>query len=404
MSAASAVFDAAATYEPSVGPGSVALSGTATGISDIANIELFDGDTDLGGTGQLTTPAWSLTAALSPGKHMLHAVASTLSGTPVKVATAPYQLVTGIQNQPYVYQEQDLDAAGAVTQVSSYDGTGALVSQAAVATSGRAASPFSVSIDPTAQWRGATEAFITGAHSAATNAASIEIFDGSLASVVDQGTGAVRPDATALGYATIQGDGSWSFDAHVSAGTHRFTAVATSIDGQVAEAQSAYSLVTGIVGRPYAYQEIDRGPSGAPVAVTSYSAEGDVVNRSVKGGATISGGDSSGQVIRSSQHDVMTGDGSGSTTFLFRRGFGQDEITNFNYADAVKSVTGVDPDVISLPNSVFQTVAQVMHHTSSALDGDAVIHLGPADSIKLDGVTKADLLTHPEVFRFHARG
>ena len=404
MSAASAVFDAAATYEPSVSPGSVALSGTATNLSDIANIEVFDGDTDLGGTGQLTSSTWSLTAALSPGKHTVHAVVSTLSGTPAQVATAPYQLVTGIQNQPYVYQELDLNSAGAVTQVSSYDGAGSLVSQAAVATNGRAASPFSVSIDPTAQSLGATEAFLTGAHSAATNAASIEIFDGSLASVVDPGTGAVRPDATALGYATIKGDGSWSFDAHLSAGTHTFTAVATSIDGQVADAQSAYSLVTGIVGSPYVYQEIDRGPSGETIAATSYAADGTVVNRSVKGGATINGGGSSGQVIRSSEQDVMTGDGSGSTTFLFRRGFGQDEITNFNYADAVKSVTGVEHDVLSLPKSVFQTAAQVMHHTSTALDGDAVIHLGPSDSIKLDGVTKADLLTHPEVFRFHARG
>ncbi len=32
----------------------------------------------------------------------------------------------------------------------------------------------------------------------------------------------------------------------------------------------------------------------------------------------------------------------------------------------------------------------------------AVIHLDPKDTIKLDGVTKAELLTHADVIRFHA--
>ena len=403
MSLASAAFDATATFEPEVSPDTVLLSGTATNTSDIANIELFDGTTDLGGTGQFTGPGWSFEATVAPGRHLFHAVLTTLSGTPAALdVAAPYELVTGIQNQPYVFQERDRTSAGAVTRVSSYDGSGALVSQAAVATNGTAAAPFSVSIDPTATFVGATEAVITGANAAAGSAASIEIFDGALGSVVDAASGAVRADAKALGYATINGDGSWSFDAHLSAGLHTFTAVGTSISGQTADAQSAYTLVTGVVGSPYVYQEIDRAASGGTLAVTSYAADGTVVNRSVDGGATIDGGSASGQVLRSSHQDVFTGDGSGSTTFLFRRGFGQDEITNFNFTDAVKSITGVEHDVLSLPQSVFHTATQVMRHTTSAPDGDAVIHLSPTDSIKLDGVTKADLLTHPEVFRFHA--
>ncbi len=107
-------------------------------------------------------------------------------------------------------------------------------------------------------------------------------------------------------------------------------------------------------------------------------------------------------MIRSSHNDVMTGDGTGSTSFVFRRGFGQDEITNFNYLNAAQSPGGIEHDTISLPQAAFQTIAQVLRHTTSALDGSAVIHLSRTDTIKLDGVTKADLITHPDVFRFHA--
>ena len=403
MSGTSAAFNATATYEPTISPNSVLVSGTATNNADIANIEVFDGHTDLGGTGQFTGSQWGFVATLTPGQHIFHAVLTTISGSPATLnINSPYELVTGVQNQPYVFQELDENSSGVVTRVSNYDGAGALVSQAAVVTNGTAAAPFSVSVDPTATFLGATEALITGTNSAASNASSIEIFDGALGSVVDPATRAVRADAQALGYAKINGDGSWSFDAHVSAGTHTFTAVATSINGQVADAQSAYTLVTGVVGSPYVFQEIDHAASGSTVATTSYAADGTVANRSVEGGATIKGGSASGQVVRSGYQDVMTGDGTGSTTFLFRRGFGQDEITNFNFTDAVKSITGVEHDTLSLPQSVFHTASQVMRHTTSALDGDAVIHLSPTDSIKLDGVTKADLLTHPEVFRFHA--
>ena len=131
------------------------------------------------------------------------------------------------------------------------------------------------------------------------------------------------------------------------------------------------------------------------------AADGTVASRSNNGGPTVNGGSSTAEVIRSAYDDVMTGDGTGNTTFQFRRGFGQDEITNFNYLNATQSPAGIEHDVLSLPQAVFQHLAQVMRHTTTARDGDAVIHLSPSDSIKLDGVTKAELVTHPDVFRFH---
>ena len=403
MSGTSLAFNATATFEPTISPNTVLIGGTVSNSSDVANIELYDGSKDIGGTGQFNGSQWGFVTTLAPGKHILHAVLTTLSGAPATLtANSPFELITGIQNQPYVYQELDENAAGVVTQVSNYDGNGALVSQSAVATSGLSTSPFSIAFDPSATFAGPTEAILTGTNSAAGSASAIEIFDGTLKSVIDPTTGAVRAGAQALGYATINNDGSWSFDAHVSPGTHTFTAVATSIAGQVADAQSAFSLVTGVVGSPYVYQELDHAASGSVAAVTSYAADGSVVQRSVNGGASINGGSASGEVIRSSYQDVMTGDGGGSTTFMFRRGFGQDEITNFNYLSAAQNPNRIEHDVISLPQSVFHTVVQVMHHTTTALDGDAVIHLSRTDSIKVDGVTKADLITHPNVFGFHA--
>ena len=397
-----ASFDDTAVYEPTIGPNSVLISGQASNATQIQSIAITDNGTALTSTGgfQSATSNWGVIATLAPGKHLLSATVTELSGATYSINT-PYELITGIQNQPYVFQELDENSVGVVTRVSNYDGAGTLVSQAAVTASGNSAAPFAVSMNPTASFVGATEAILTGTYPATDSTASVEIFDGTLTSVVDPKTGAVTAGAKALGYARLNGDGSWSFDAHVAAGTHTFTAVATANDGSVAEAQSAFTLVTGIGGGPAVYQEIDHAASGGVVAVTAYGADGQVVNRNLNGGPTINGGTSNGKVIRSSQNDVMTGDGTGSTTFLFNRGFGHDEITNFSYASAVKSVTGIEHDVLSLPQAALHSVGQVMRHTTTALDGDAVIHLSPTDAIKLDGVTKADLMTHPNVFAFH---
>ena len=398
-----ASFSSSAIYEPTVGPGTVLISGSALNATNIANIEVFDNGTALGGTGgfQSSNSGWGFVATLTPGKHFLSATITELSGATYSI-NSPYELVTGVQNQAYVFQELDENSAGVVSQVSSYDGSGTLVSQTAVAVNGGSASPFSVAFDPTATYAGPTETMLSGTDSASGAAASIEIFDGAAGSVVDPKTGAVLSSAKALGYATINNDGSWTFDAHVSAGTHQFTAVATSTGGQTAVSQSAFTIVAGVVGSPYVYQEIDHAANGNVAATTSYAQDGTVVNRSNNGGSTVNGGSSTGEVLTSTYNDVFTGDGTGNATFVFKHGFGQDEITNLNYLNATQSPTGIEHDVISLPQAVFQTMAQVMRHTTSALDGDAVIHLSRTDTIKLDGVTKAELITHPDVFRFHS--
>ena len=395
-------FDPTAVCEPAVSPSTVAFTGSATGATNIASIELYDWSTDLGGvTGfRSDNSGWSFQATLpSSGLHFIHATVTELTGATYGLF-APYEIVTGVKNQPYVYQELD-ETGSIVTSVSNYDGAGNLVGRNAVAVNGGAAAPFSVAFDPTAAYVGPTEATLTGTTTAYGSVSTIEVFDGPVGSVVDPTTGRIATSAVPLGYATVSPNGSWTFDAHVSPGQHEFTAVATNTAGVSANAQSPFDLVAGVVGKPYVYQEIDHGAKGAVAATTSYAQDGTVVGRSDNGGLSVNGGSATGQVFTSTYDDVMTGDGSGSTTFVFKRGFGQDEITNFNYLSPSPSNGVVPHDVISLPRSIFTSLAQVLRHTTTALDGSAVIHLDRQDTVKIDGVTKADLITNSNLFRFH---
>ena len=396
-----AAFDATATFEPSLGRYVIQLTGTDTNPANIANIVLYANGEQIGSTGQINATAWSSVVDLpGAGIYKISAKLYTFSG--VSSFSAPFNLVIADSNQPYVYQEQGINKNGVIARISNFDSSGQLIGQTAIAGNGSGPAPFSVAFDSTAQYQGSTEALLTGTSAAAGNASSIEIFDGRAISVIDPSSGGVLGSAKALGLATINSDGSWSFDAHVSPGQHRFTAVATSFSGQTASSQSSYDLLTGIVGKPYAYEEIDHNSDGTVAATTARDSNGDVQAQSAVGGVMVQGGFSTGQVLTSSYDDVMTGDGTGSTTFVFKRGFGQDEITNFDVLNAMTNPTGLEHDVISLPDTSFQNFAQVMRHTTTALDGDAVIHLNSHDSIKIDGVTKADLITHPNVVRFHS--
>lgn len=96
--------------------------------------------------------------------------------------------------------------------------------------------------------------------------------------------------------------------------------------------------------------------------------------------------------LQSISNDVMTGGGT-RDSFAFTPGFGQDEITDF--------VTGGgNHDVLDLSATRYQSLTQVLHHTTMGDDGSATIHLNPHDSITLDGVTKSQLAHHSAVFAF----
>ena len=63
----------------------------------------------------------------------------------------------------------------------------------------------------------------------------------------------------------------------------------------------------------------------------------------------------------------------------------------------IRDRVGPDHDVLDLAGSPFRTLAQVLNHTDM-IGGDATLHMGPQVFLTIDGVSKAELRAHPEVF------
>lgn len=399
-------FDPTAAF---VGGTAATLTGTVTRSADVEQLEIYDGPSAQvfdGATGKVLTGAtalgaatlagdgsWFFQAHLPPGEHQFTAVTTNTAGVSTAVQSS-YQLVTGINNEPYVYQEQDFNARGTIVRTTDYSAGGEVVAQGTdVGNNGPATAVPKIAFDSTATFESASSAALSGTVSQFGGVAQVEIFDGPESQVFDTTTGQVLAGVTALGSAALSSGGVWTFDAHVSPGTHEFTAVVTNLAGVSTAVQSTFELVTGIGGQTFVYQEIDHSGAGAAIATTSYAADGSVVSHNVSDGVNEIAGTDRGQVLRSVGDDVMTGVG-GNTTFLFKQSFGRDEIGDFN-------VAGPTHDYISLPHSDFVSLAAVFHHTTTALDGSAVIHLDKNDSIKVDGVTKAQLIANTGDFRFH---
>ena len=262
--------------------------------------------------------------------------------------------------------------------------------------------PPTIAIGDTAKYLSPTSAVVYGTVADSLGSAIIDLSDGT----TDDGTQAAQ-------------SGFWAFNVNLSAGTHTFHAVATDVAGAQAAADSSFTLVTGITGKNYVYQETDHDASGAVTAVTNYASNGVQVDqiqyddngaftshdhyassgalltetlRNRDGTHAVSSA-ASGQVLHSVHDDLMTGGGS-NTHYVFSPHFGRDEITDF-------TARGPSHDIIDLPASDFANGAAVLHHTTTALDGSAVIHVGQS-SIKLDGVSKAALVLHPQDVLLHA--
>ena len=109
---------------------------------------------------------------------------------------------------------------------------------------------------------------------------------------------------------------------------------------------------------------------------------GNTANNTLSGGGgndTIEGGAGNDKLIG--------GSGNGSDTFVFRSGFGKDMVTDFQ----IGTTAALNHDTLDLRAFGFNSVADVLSHTDPG--ADAVIHIG-ADTITLQGVTKAQLQSH----------
>lgn len=91
-------------------------------------------------------------------------------------------------------------------------------------------------------------------------------------------------------------------------------------------------------------------------------------------------------------NDVLTG-GGGPDTFVFDPRWGKDHVTDFQVNDPLH---GIAHDTIEFTGGVFSSFNDVMAHTTD-VHGSAVIDYH-GQTVTLDGVSKADLLHHPEYF------
>ncbi len=163
--------------------GAVTLSGTTTG----ASVQILDGTTVLGSaTLNTTTGVWTYITTLAAGTHALHAVASDLAGN--TAATA---------------------GAASITVDTT---------------------PPAVTITAPAQTAGTSNVALSGTVTAGTGT-TVMIFNGS----------------TAVGTATINSSGGWSFSGSFTAGSYNFKAIATDIAGNTAIATDAAFTVTAPV-------------------------------------------------------------------------------------------------------------------------------------------------------------
>jgi VCBS repeat-containing protein len=186
---------------------------------------------------------------------------------------------------------------------------------------------------------------------------------------------------TSLGGGTFVGTyGTLTFNPD---GSYRYVASKSGLPGNfVAQDTFRYSISDGNGGLTSAtLSVVVLNPSQLYQAGTNTTLTGgngpDVLDGS-SGHDTLFGGNGP-DVLIGGLGDTLTG-GNNADTFLFRPGFGPNTITDFD----------VNADVIQIDNSVFQTVTDLLAHTSDTAAG-AVINDGKGDTITLTGVTRTQL-------------
>ena len=231
-----------------------------------------------------------------------------------------------------------------------------------------------VSIDPDAVFKGRGNFAVTGYAASPSGVSSVTI-----SAVIDGG------ETRVLGRAAVAADGSYTFRDHVGAHLQGFV-IATLTDdlGGTTDVQSPYSLQAGLHGSYVAEQDRYTPDGNEQVSSTYHHSDGSRVVDVMAAGQTFS----------DNYFDTFHNGGAPDTTFVFHPGHGLDTITGFR-------VGGADHDSIDLQASGSTTLADVLRHTQNVPGG--VLITGPTtdDTIKLTGVTKAELRANPSVFILH---
>lgn len=397
------------------------ISGTATA-GDVGDVVTLSEDgSAIGGTAVGIDGSWSVTTTLSAGQHSFRATDADLYGNVGTSGTVSYTLDT---------------TPPAVSIASAGGPTG----QANTAVSGRATANSAVTLYDNGAAVGTTNAGADGSWAlglalsqgvnvitaSAMNAAGSRAYAGAIVDTLDttppavafgavpQTTGTVvtlagtawdaggvaaveiYQGATALGAAQVAGDGTWTFTDDLGQGTYdQLTAVATDAAGNSAAAAADFDLLTGVTGRRYIAKTTATDATGAVTSVTTTARDGSIGSQTLSNGdgTATSTGYEDRQALFSIGNDVMTGNGQ-RDNFVFGPAMGHAVVTDF-------VMGGSGHDTITLSHGDFDSIAQVLHSTTMD-HGSAVIDVSTDDTIRLVGVTKAQLIGHKADIAFTA--
>jgi Ca2+-binding RTX toxin-like protein len=107
--------------------------------------------------------------------------------------------------------------------------------------------------------------------------------------------------------------------------------------------------------------------------------------KGLAGNDKLDGGAGNDKLEGGTGDDRLTG-GSGNDTYVFKAGFGNDTITDFQVGSRSNH------DTLDLRGLGFKSVADVLSHTDGG--ANAVIHVGASGTILLQGVSLAQLQSH----------
>jgi Ca2+-binding RTX toxin-like protein len=149
------------------------------------------------------------------------------------------------------------------------------------------------------------------------------------------------------------------------------------LDGvALANASGNWSFKTNVTGGSvHSFSETAIDPAvniGSSTGVTLYSASANSILKAGTGNDVLIGG----------HNDTLTG-GTGVDNFVFNANFGKNAVSNFN----------VSSDSLTFAHGVFSSVQQVLADTHD-VNGNAVITLDAHDTITLDGIKTAQLISH----------
>ncbi|WP_165361300.1 beta strand repeat-containing protein [Lichenibacterium ramalinae] len=233
-----------------------------------------------------------------------------------------------------------------------------------------------IAIDPAATYNRGGTFTVTGHVSSLSGVGSVAI-----SAIVDGG------ERVTLGTADVAADGSFAFRDKVGPHLQGFiTATETDGVGATTSVQTPYSLQAGIKGAGFVAQQVLFNPDGSEAI--------GLTNLHRDGSSTVKVGDG-GQTFQTDFFTTFLNGSAPDNTFVFNQGHGLSVVDGFR-------ANGTDHDTISLPSADFANVADVLRNTHNTAGGAAITDPVSGDTIRIAGVSKAELKANPGDFKFHA--